>query len=75
MIVIIIARLYPPARHKLLVCVKRLRVLPGALRQRLYNYQRLRVFYGSVTFAFRQPQRSLPTAPVNHTKNTKNACC
>jgi len=27
--------------------------LPGALRQRLYNYQRLRVFYDSVTFAFR----------------------
>ncbi|WP_418836878.1 hypothetical protein, partial [Phascolarctobacterium faecium] len=42
MIVVIIARLYPPARHKLLVCVKRLRVLPGALRQRLYNYRHLR---------------------------------
>ena len=41
-ITVIIARLYPPARHKLLVCVKRLRVLPGALRQRLYNYRRLR---------------------------------
>ncbi len=52
-ILVIIARLYPPARHLLFVCVKRLRVLPGALRQRLYNYQRLRVFYDSVTFAFR----------------------
>ena len=43
-ITVIIARLYPPARHLLFVCVKCLRVLPGALRQRLYNCRRLRSY-------------------------------
>ncbi|WP_443686659.1 hypothetical protein, partial [Phascolarctobacterium faecium] len=58
-------------------CVKRLRVLPGALRQRLYNYQRLRVFlwfYYFLRFT-NLSNHSQSTAPVNHTKNTKNACC
>ena len=49
---VIIARLYPPARHKLLVCVKRLRVLPGALRQRLYDYRCLRVYNGLIARTF-----------------------
>ena len=52
MIVIIIARLYPPARHLLWACVKRLRVLPGALRQRLYDYRCLRVYNDLIARTF-----------------------
>ena len=51
-ITVIIARLYPPARHKLFVCVKCLRVLPGALRQRLYDYRCLRVYNGLIARTF-----------------------
>jgi hypothetical protein len=36
--------------------------LPGALRQRLYNYQRLRVFYGSITFCVSPTSAITPRA-------------